>query len=43
MANQDAAFGLRPIGRIGGTPLLVDKTDTESPQTTVHLSSKVTW
>ena len=20
MANQDAAFGLRPVGRIGGTP-----------------------
>ena len=20
MANQDAAFGMRPIGRIGGTP-----------------------
>ena len=43
MANQDAAFGLRPVGRIGGTPFTGGQTDTESPQTTVHLSSKVTW
>ena len=43
MANQDAPFGLRPIGRIGGTHSMEAKIAIESPLTMEHQFSKVIW
>ena len=43
MANNDAAFGMRPTRMIGGESILVDKAVTESPQTMEQVSSRVTW
>lgn len=43
MANQDAAFGMRPVRMVGGAPIREDKADIESPLTMALLSSKEIW
>ncbi len=43
MANQDAAFGMRPARMVGEPLTPADKADTESPLTMARLYSKGIW
>ena len=43
MANQDAAFGMRPVGRIGGMPFTGGQSRYRIAQIMEHQSFKVTW